>query len=169
MQADCLDRLESEWLTDSEEDLVRWALNAKWSKPLRTQKKRLPLLVYKRASALEVLVRSERVELDSSCPLRAILRLCMHQEFGEGTCVTIMANLFNGHRALYIRRSTDMICTKDETVTKLVSMQVGDLHLSNPSRLNGMMEYLGYGKPDISCLGTLSEDELHGRGWQSAS
>lgn len=57
VQADCLDRLEEGWIRGPEQDLVRWALNAKWSKPLRAQKKRLPLLVYKRASALEVLVR----------------------------------------------------------------------------------------------------------------
>lgn len=40
-------------LSEEEQDIVRWALNAKWSKPLRA----LTMGKYKQASALEALVR----------------------------------------------------------------------------------------------------------------
>ena len=71
LQAECLTKLESGWLRQRERDLVRWALNAKWSKPLRAQKKRLALLVYKRASALEVLVSFR-------CPCKHAVMDTMH-------------------------------------------------------------------------------------------
>lgn len=38
-------------------------------------------------------------------------------------------------------------------------MQAGHLHLSDPGRLEQMMEYLDYGAPDVSSLGSLSADE----------
>jgi 23S rRNA maturation mini-RNase III len=57
VQAECLTKLEDSWLSEIEKDVVRWALNARWSKPARVAKAGLSLLVYKRASAVEVLVR----------------------------------------------------------------------------------------------------------------
>ena len=50
-------------LTPAEIDVLRWALNGKWTKPKRFQKGDIPLKVYKEASALEALVRLVREAL----------------------------------------------------------------------------------------------------------
>lgn len=58
MQAEAMVELEnSDMLTTEEVDIVRWAMNAKWRKPKRFLDDRAPLLTYKKASALEALVR----------------------------------------------------------------------------------------------------------------
>lgn len=59
LQAEAMEQLlNSDKLTAEEADIVRWALNAKWRKPKRFVDDRAPLLTYKKASALEALVRS---------------------------------------------------------------------------------------------------------------
>lgn len=37
------------------------------------------------------------------------------------------------------------------------AVQAGHLHLSDPARLDEMMDFLEYGVPDVSVLGTLTE------------
>lgn len=84
-QAKCLQRLrDNNVLSDKETDVLRWALNARWSKPKRFAAGNIPMLIYKEASALEALV--------------------------------------------------------------------GHLHLSDPDRLQQIMDFLGLGVPDIGSL-----------------
>ena len=40
-----------------------------------------------------------------------------------------------------------------------VELQAGHLHLSDPGRLEAMMEYLDYGAPDVTSLGCVVESE----------
>jgi hypothetical protein len=79
LQAECLTKLEQDWLSDGERDVVRWAMNARWVKPARSAKSGLSLLDYKRASAMEVLVRFSYFDLDGCIAKSRVAAMELHR------------------------------------------------------------------------------------------
>jgi len=64
LQAGAYERLCNGGILNAVElDVLRWAMNARYSKPKRFQKNNIPMIMYKHASALEALVRCARTRL----------------------------------------------------------------------------------------------------------